>query len=233
MFGPNFEIIGGLGLEGELEQELMVDIWPLTPDELQRPLPFERPSEDVLLDESPKPATSPDPVPKPAVTRQAKNPAFAPYLEWRPHPDVDFAELPLDNVADILIKAVVVEGPIHLGQLVEKAVTDGGRRGAKTRRRIKEALEGALAQGSIEAKRPLGEKGRENCWLSIPGTTPVPRLLGNRSLGDVPPLEVAAALDALDDGTPDLYRRLGNKWRLGRISRADTRYLKRCDQLRG
>ena len=41
-----------------------------------------------------------------------------------------------------------------------------------------------------------------------------------------------AALEALDDGTGDTYRKLASKWDLGRVGFEAKRYLKACDELR-
>ncbi len=69
-------------------------------------------------------------------------------------------------------------------------------------------------------------------WGSIPEAPVVLRHRGPRDLADIAPAEVMAALDALDDGTEDLYRRLANKWNLGGPRLDAKRYPKRCDARR-
>ncbi len=160
--------------------------------------------------------------------------AFARYVEWQPTYRYAADSMSRDQLMEVITEAVAAEGPIRIDRLFRSIMknSSSGRLNRKTESRLEEAVRAAEKGGLIAIQAPITGSDLQDFFAVCPTHTVVARRRGRRKVAEIPPSEVMAALDALDDGTEGTYRKLANKWDLGRLGFEAKRYLKACDELR-
>ncbi|MDP8931418.1 MAG: AAA domain-containing protein [Actinomycetota bacterium] len=141
------------------------------------------------------------------------------------------------QLRDGLMQIVAVEGPIlgsRLYQLYVKS-TGGSKVGPGIRRTLNSTVHRMVQKGDLTADDPLGDGGQMPKTYRLPDQPPiVVRKLGDRTIHDVPPLELAARLRALrqpDDRQDDAFRRLLHAYGLTRLSAVTRKTLERAASL--
>lgn len=145
--------------------------------------------------------------------------------EPRPDPEAFFEASYLPTLERIVAGVIEADGPLPLSRLARTVAQLHGWQ--RTGNRIAARIEAAL--GSAERHEDLG------CvfvWSSGAYTTRIPpRPLGDRSIRDVPPAEIASTIDehergiaSAEDPALDLARLVG----IGRLSRDAREYLTAC-----
>ena len=136
--------------------------------------------------------------------------------------------------AEALLQIAAVEGPVLGTRLYQLYVRSAG--GSKVGSSIRSTLNSTMHQlersGKIVADDPLGEGGQYLKTYRLPDQQPfVVRELGQRSLHDVPPLELAARIRALhrpSDTLDETYRRVLRDYGLSVLTSKTRDRLQKC-----
>lgn len=159
---------------------------------------------------------------------------FAPYTKWRPVHRYSLDAVTSQELSNLVAEAVAVEGPIKVEKLFKSILkySSTNRLSRKARLKLNQALQTAVVQNLIEIEHYFGETDVAEGWASVRGTEVVARRRGGRKLSDIPPREIAVALDLIDDDSGDCLDGLVAEWNLGRPDSESKKYLQSCNQLR-
>jgi Tannase-like family of unknown function (DUF6351) len=161
------------------------------------------------------------------------------YSEWDTQtPLSDLLNARLDDVIDGLVRIAEVEGPVLGHRLYLQYVRSaGGRRvGRKIASVLNKASHAAVRRGLLLASDPLDEGGQKWKTFRVPGQPEIRlRQLGPRTLSDIPPAELAGALQAvrLQDGATEeaWFRAVLDRYGLVRLTQPGDMRLRRCARL--
>lgn len=151
----------------------------------------------------------------------------------------DAIEASRSHVQDGLRQIVTVEGPILGQRLYQLYVhSSGGTRvGTAINRALDKAVRQMVRNGALIADDPLGIGTPEAKTYRLPDQPPfLVRDLGDRTLHQVPPLELSARLRALrqpNDQGDTTFRRVLNAYGLTRLSARARETLEQAESLSG
>ena len=206
----------------------------------------------VLNEPTPRPISSPVSSPPPAVPQPESRPNLAPsiplvgtvrelqpYSAWNPATRVASPDhvQPRERM-EVLRQIVEMEGPILGRRLYQLYVRSAGmsRVGKHLAKLLNIASHAAASQGLLIESNPLDEPGQQVKTFRL-GSQPEVSLreLGPRTIWEVPPAELAAALDYARGGlslpTEDWYRRLLDLYGLQRLTEPTKQRLDACRSL--
>lgn len=173
------------------------------------------------------------------MTELASERGFRPYVEWKRVALDDPTGMPLRNLAETIAEFVDAEGPVLVNRMFQQLNQAAGNRrlGRVLKERFEAGLSRALEEQWVVLDDPLDSRDQLLQTVRAPDQ-PEKRLreLGPRSLHEVPPAEVAAALQAarglwtLD--SEQHLRALLDLYGLKRLTAATEEYLLACSRLR-
>ncbi len=162
----------------------------------------------------------------------------SPYQHWDTDTSlVDVGTASSSQLRDGLREIVATEGPIIGRRLYHLYVqsSDGSRVGSAIRRTLNSAVHRMVKDGELVADDPLDEGGQMPKTYRLPDQPAIVlRELGDRSIHEVPPLELAARIRALrqpGDRGDDTFRRVLDAYDLTRLSAATRQTLERAASL--
>ncbi|TVR25143.1 MAG: hypothetical protein EA387_04595 [Nitriliruptor sp.] len=139
--------------------------------------------------------------------------------------------------SEALLRIIEVEGPVLGERLYRLYVRSAGgsRVGPQIRRTLNRTMYRLERSGKVIADDPLGEGGQYPKTYRAPDQPPIMvRELGDRSLHEVPPIELAARIRVLrlPDAVPDeTYRRVLAEYGLSVLTAKTRERLKQCARL--
>lgn len=144
---------------------------------------------------------------------------------------------PVDHETRAALRAIVeAEGPVTGGRLKRVFFQAAGTQPAQLERAklLNQAIRSALCAEAIQSDDPLEESHLNALTYFVQGQSYAPRVLGPRRLDEVPPTELAALLDLVDDGSDvtTVYERALQHIQAGPLDLAAWESFNRVDRLR-
>ncbi|HCU35808.1 MAG TPA: hypothetical protein DGT21_10240 [Armatimonadetes bacterium] len=130
-----------------------------------------------------------------------------PYTPWQARPLPDPRSAPRADVVDALLEIVEAEGPIVCRRAYQLYAQAAGlqRVGKSIKSALNRALANAVRSGRLAEADERGEAGQHTKVVRIPGSAKVVlRMRGDRTIDEIPPLELAAAMRKCVERSPSL-----------------------------
>lgn len=130
-----------------------------------------------------------------------------PYTPWQARPLPDPRSAPRADVVDALLEIVEAEGPIVCRRAYQLYAQAAGlqRVGKNIKSALNRALADAVRSGRLAEADERGEAGQHTKVVRIPGSAKVLlRMRGDRTIDEIPPLELAAAMRKCVERSPSL-----------------------------
>ena len=173
---------------------------------------------------------------KDEIRLHMNSPKLSAYQDWPKRSLTDPRTAKPQDILDGLVEIVRAEGPI-VSERVHSLYCEAaglGRMGTEIRASIDKAIARGVAKGTLLSRNEFRTRNRLRNILRIPGTMDaVPRDAGGRSIEDIPPTEIAAAMHLVYRDAPalsvdELYRRTLKMFGLQRLSESVRSLLSLC-----
>jgi hypothetical protein len=132
-----------------------------------------------------------------------------PWIAWPAHEIPSLTELKPSAVAELICEVVGVEGPVFAGRVYHELVTasGAGRQGRQIRAVLDSGVRSAVRRGELIASVPDAGGKSDRRVLRLPTQREVRlRQMGERTLEELPPGEIAALGQAIAAREPSLTR---------------------------